>query len=432
MFKRILLKLFDGFIQGTGFTLFFILFGIPAFILFSDYSLYNLKTKLEDVGVFTKPAPQIELEVPVTVSRNFPLSHIAIPEEYKKIYVKDTVELTAALNEANKKGMTAIILDNGTYQLDQTIYINKPHIMIRSFSANPYDVVLEGIGMRKTRSVNNILRINADYFTIFGITLTSTPNHLIQIAGELGASFTTVSNCILQDAYEQLLKVSYDQERDRDTYSKAGIVEYSIFQYTRGIAPNYYTGGIDALGAKDWQVNNNVFRDIASPREHVAQHAVHFWVNSSNNKVVNNIFIDNDRAIGFGLKMASNTNSTLLYNNKGGEIKSNIIYHSDNDDPFGDTGIILEASQDTKVIDNIVYMEHDYSRAIEYRYKETVHVLISNNQTNKNISSRDNGQATLDGNSENLDKSEFILLLSQKLKNMQVNDLAMLLKNIDS
>lgn len=199
-----------------------------------------------------------------------------------------------------------------------------------------------------------------------------------------------------------------------------GIIENNIFQYTRGVANNYYTGGIDGLGAKNWYVEGNVFRDIASPSKNIAQYAVHFWVNSENNVVTNNIFIDNDRSIGFGLLISANNVEGYEFESQGGKISDNYIFHTDNNDPFADAGIVLEASENAVVNNNVIYQAHSYPNAIEYRFAKTKNLMITDNVTNQAIRSRNDAQATVRNNTNLLSQEEMLLKLSHAMESHRI------------
>lgn len=421
LIKSFFKKLVDGAIYGTGFLLFYGIIAVAGLFVVGDVSLYQVKGKLVDMGVVPAAPPQVPDPFPTTVKKRFTSPPVPIPTGYEVVGVASQDELSQAIRKIkdNTTGV-AIVLQPGEYTLGGTVYINDDRVHITSSTGNPYDVTIRG---RKGRFKGSALfRVSADYFTIDGVTLSDSPNHLIQVAGESNASYTTINNAILQDSYEQLVKVSYNKNTKPNNFSVGGVVTNSIFQYTDGIAPNYYTGGIDALGSIDWRVENNVFRDLASPKDRISQHAVHFWVNSENTQVLNNLFVDNDRAIGFGMPLPKNSN-ILKYSHKGGVISGNVIFHSDNGDPFGDTGIVLEASEDAAVKDNLVYMEHDYPRAIEYRFPQTSGLIIENNLTNKSIASRDGAKATLIGNSESLGKDEFIARYSEIIAHLGIEEI---------
>ena len=305
----------------------------------------------------------------------------------QQILVNNSAELLAAINEANKSGHMQIVLQDGRYQLNNTLQIIKPYISLISASRDPRNVQIVGIGMRKTVSTDNIIRVSAPYFTLDGITVEQSPNHLIQIAGESNSDFPILRNCILKDAYEQLVKVSYN--RNTGIASDGGLVENCHFEYTAGMGPQYYIGGIDAHGGQDWIIRNNYFAGIASPGNKVAEHAIHFWNGSQNITVTGNTIYNCDRGIGFGMPNRPNF---------GGLISNNLIVHNDNGHPNADTGIILEESQGTRVIGNRIYLAHSYNNAIEYRFKESINIVIENNLTNKRIIKRNSAQASLKDN----------------------------------
>ncbi|MFC4700149.1 right-handed parallel beta-helix repeat-containing protein [Glaciecola siphonariae] len=401
---------------------------LATFLLNSDEARAFLSPSLIDS--FSSQGSSVK--TPTTVLKKFMSEQLPVPDDFYIERVDSSKSLLAALANANKRGgSTAIYLHDGEYHINQTLRVLSDNIMLLSVSQNPYTTIIRSRGMRRTSGVQNVLEVRASGFVLDGITLSDAPNHLIQIAAENQASKPIIRNCILQDSFEQLLKVSYDQASRPNNISHDGLVEHCIFQYTRGIAPYYYTGGIDALGAKGWRVQNNIFKDIASPGGRIAQHAVHFWINASDNKVTNNIFIDNDRSIGFGMKLKNRDTDTLEYFSEGGVISGNVIYHTNNGDPFADTGIILEASPNTRVENNYVFMQHSYRNAIEYRFKETRNAVIKDNFTNRAIRSRNGGNARLIDNSDDLDSLVFFDQLERIIRDHHIEHLAHPMKGSD-
>lgn len=303
------------------------------------------------------------------------------------ISVSTSDELYEAINKANQRGNVKVVMKSGRYFLPRTLHILKSHISIVSATLDPNTTVLIGLGMRKTGAVGNIIRVAASYFILDGITIEQSPNHLIQIAGEANADFPIIRNCILKDAYEQLVKVSYNS--NTGIASDGGMIENCHFEYSAGMGPQYYIGGIDVHGGQDWIVRNNYFSGIASPDSKVAEHAIHFWNSTQNISVSDNVIYNCDRGIGFGMPNRPNF---------GGIIVNNLIIHNNNGHPSADTGISLEDSQGTYVHHNRIYLAHDYPNSIEYRFAETINVRIENNLTNKRIKKRNNGQGTIINN----------------------------------
>ncbi len=321
---------------------------------------------------------------------------ISVPAYYKTYSVSNIKQVYQALNTIkNEQGYSAIIFEEGVYHFKKTLNITTPNLMLLSKSANPSNTILRGNGMKATKGVDNLLRIAASNFVLDGLTLEQAGNHLIQIAGESGARKPRIRNAILQDSYEQLFKVTYSRKHT-DKFSNEGIIENCLFRYTKGVGPNYYIGGIDAHGIRNWVIQNNIFENIASPSQYIAEHAIHLWNDTFNNIVKNNLIINSDRGIGFGMKMH---NANYIYHsNFGGIIQNNIIYHANNKNKFSDVGIILEDSPNTLVESNIIFLEHSYPYAIEFRFEKSTNIVIKNNNTNKGIRQRNGAEALVINN----------------------------------
>ena len=289
------------------------------------------------------------------------------------------------------------MLGDGIYKAHKTLLIKSNHVTISSLSTNREKVVISGRGMRNTKAVDNLIRVSGKHFTLEGITLQEVGNHLIQIAGEQDADYPTLRNCVLRDSFEQLLKVSYN--RNTKIYSDNGLIDNCEFIYTAGIGPQYYIGGIDVHGGHNWVVRRSLFRGIASPGDRVAEHAIHFWSNTKDTLVEDNIIINCDRGIGFGMTNRPNT---------GGIIQNNLILHSANKHPNADVGIIIKESLGTKILNNKIYLAHSYNNAIEYRFPTTKDVEISGNLTNKSIRKRNGASAKLTNNKRSKEVTDFI------------------------
>ena len=309
--------------------------------------------------------------------------------------ITDTVstvpELQAALHLADMNGGNyTILLEDGTYELgNNLLYINPdmPHLTIRSLSGDREAVVIKGQGMGG--DVGYIFNVAADHFTAADMTIGWVGNHAIQVHAESDADFPLIQNIRFVDVREQMLKVSGSSSPD---YSDGGVVQCCVFEFPDGVAYQYYTGGIDAHRAKDWEVRYNVFRHIRSPESSLAEHAIHFWSESENTLVENNQIIDCDRGIGFGLGDSGHS---------GGTIRNNWVHTS------RDVGIGLENAANVNVYHNTVLTEN-YFNSIEYRFTGTVNSHIANNLTNEDIASRNGGTGDLEGNFQFSDVSIFV------------------------
>jgi hypothetical protein len=285
--------------------------------------------------------------------------------------VNNASTLADAVEAANDgSGDTTILLADGTYTITSGfgLVLSRDGIVIQGVSGNREAVVIQGAGM--AGNVSHAFQILADDVTIRDVTLRNVANHAIQVHGEppYGADRPVLRNLHIQDTGEQMVKVSYQQ--GDPTGSDGGVLENSLFEFTAGIGPQYYIGGIDAHNARDWTVRGNTFRGIRSPSGNVAEHAVHFWSGSANTLVERNTIIDCDRGIGFGLGNRGHT---------GGIIRNNMIAHRDLGSDYGDVGIELESASGARVVHNTLYLAHAAPGGIAVRFAASTGVEVANN-----------------------------------------------------
>lgn len=301
------------------------------------------------------------------------------------ITVSTVSELLSAVQQANASGNLTILLEDGTYTLEEMLWISGNNVAFRSKSGSQSAVIIRGQGMRG--GVSHIFNVPGDNFTAADMTIGWVANHGVQIHSD--ADNPIIHNIRFVDTGEQMLKVSY-RPGDSDS-SDNGLVEWCVFEYSAGVGPQYYIGGIDAHQAHNWIIRNNLFRNIRSPEGELAEHAIHFWSESRNTLVENNIIANCDRGIGFGLGDRGHL---------GGVIQNNMIHTT------RDVGIGLENADRTAVYHNTVFTEN-YPNSIEYRFTGTRDVSILNNLTNAAIASRDGGSGRVETNITNAQSAWF-------------------------
>jgi hypothetical protein len=310
------------------------------------------------------------------------LALFVIHPEANSITVSNFTELMSAVN--NTSPGDTILMRDGTYTVNNGYgaQIRKNNIVIKSLSNNRNSVIVTGGGM--SGGSNYGFWVPGHNVTIQSITIQEVTNHCIQT--DVDNHKLRVIDCVLRNGYEQLLKVPAGSGM-----SDSGLVEGCLFEFTKGVAENYYTGGIDCHRSKDWIVRNNTFKNIRSPGGSIAEHAIHFWNNCENISVENNLIIDCDRGIGFGMG-----NEKV---HTGGIVRNNMIFHrSISGTDFGDVGIGLEYCTDVQVYNNTIFFNNDYSNAIECRFSGSQRNAIINNLTNKRIQLRDGASASLTSN----------------------------------
>jgi hypothetical protein len=315
------------------------------------------------------------------------------------VVVGTVSELVNAVSIANAGGDKMIECENGTYVLDDLLHIIADSITVKSLNGNRDSVIIRGQGMGG--GVSHVFLVPGSDFSARDMTIGWVANHAIQIQGEQNADRPLISNVRFVDTYEQMLKVSAGGA----AYCDSGIVEYCLFEYTAGIGPQYYIGGIDCHRSRDWIARNNIFKYIRSPSGSIAEHAIHFWNNSENTLAECNWIVNCDRGIGFGLGSSQHL---------GGIIRNNMIYH-DTTEGFADVGIAIETCPGGQIYNNTVYHEHSYQNAIEYRFAATTNAFIANNLTNKNIQARDGASGIDTSNITNAQASWFADVLAGDL-----------------
>ena len=318
----------------------------------------------------------------------------------RSVVINPGDDLSAIVSAVNASARpTQLLLNDGIYPIDRTLIIETPGIEVVAASRRREKVLIRGDSMSGAARIGNIFRVAAPGFKLDSVTLQRCGNHAVQIAGESGAHDVRLINCVFQDSFEQLVKVSAGRQSSDQSPCRNGLIEHCLFEYTAGIGPQFYIGGLDGHHCSGWTVRGNTFRNIASPAREVAEHAIHFW-GTRDITVENNLIIDCDRGIGFGLGRNRSVN--------GGVIRNNFIFHAANAHPFADAGVVLESSASIDVLNNTIFQEHAYPRAIEFRFEGTRDGLIANNLTNRAIASRDGGRATVLNNFSHALNSMFV------------------------
>ena len=300
-----------------------------------------------------------------------------------EILVHNYSELLDALN--NSTPGDTILMANGIYNMNSYAQVDIENITIKSQSGIRDSVILNGNG------VSSGFWIDANNVTLKDITIKNAEYHCIYTNDNIDNLH--IVNCKFIDSGEHFIKISRGGD---PSPSENGIVENCLFEYSAGVGPQYYIGGIDGHFCKDWIIRNNVFKNIKSPEITLAGYTILFWDDSENPLVEKNLIINCDRGIGFGLGSSANS---------GGIIRNNMIYH---DNSTGDVGIALQTSPNTHVYNNSIYFDNDYFSAIECRFPETQDVYIANNLSNKIIWFRDGATGIVEYNNINAISDWFI------------------------
>jgi len=184
-----------------------------------------------------------------------------------------------------------------------------------------------------------------------------------------------------------------------------GVVEYCWFEYTGSPPADHgagvgYFNGISAHAAQNWTVRGSLFKNLHNPdgTAYPWNPAVLFWRHSANTVTEQNVFVNVDRAVAYGLE-----NTVPYFDHAGGVVRNNFVYLtpgllSASRKASSDGSIIAWNSPGTQVDHNTVLVNSNEFYAVEFRFSTTTNGTARNNLADAPIHLRDNATATQSGN----------------------------------
>lgn len=297
-----------------------------------------------------------------------------------------------------------ILLADGSYNLTSSLYINgRNNVTIRG-SAGSTNVVLAGKGMDNANYGNAPFGIwsNSTNTTIAHLTIRDTYDN--EIIFNPGAQSPHVYCVRLLNAGSQFIK-SNPADVNAGLGVNNGIVEYSWFEYTGSPPGDHGTGvgyfnGISAHAAQNWVVRGNLFKNLHNPdmAAYLWNPAVLFWRHSLNTITEQNVFLNVDRAVAYGLD-----NTTPYFDHAGGLIRNNFVcltpgLMSPSRTASSDGSLIAWNSPGTLVVNNTVLLNSNEFYAVEFRFVTTTNGAARNNLADAPIHLRDSASAVVTGN----------------------------------
>ncbi|MFN7978342.1 MAG: right-handed parallel beta-helix repeat-containing protein [Vicinamibacterales bacterium] len=310
------------------------------------------------------------------------------PTDGPTVRVSSASQLERALGALTSG--TTVLLAAGRYDVPGQAFVLPEHlrqITIAGDTGRREDVVVRGgqFGFW----ANDVTSL-----TIRDLTIEGAAEHGVILNCEAHAP--VLRNLVLRDIGDQFIKAN---PGPGGCGVDDGVVEGSLFEYTRG-APDTYTNGVDVHDGGGWTVRGNTFRGFWSASGLVGP-AVLFWNASHDTVVEDNTFTDNARDISLGLDAGKPAqppvSNAALPDHRGGRISRNTITRRPGL-PGADVGIMVADSPGTRVDGNTVTMAGTYPNAIEYRFPRTTGVTIADNVVDAAILARDGATAILSNN----------------------------------
>jgi hypothetical protein len=305
------------------------------------------------------------------------------------VRVTSSAELRAAVM-ALVSGQT-ITLAPGIYTVPgEAYFLPEPlsGVTIAGATGNRAEVTIRG--GRFSIWANNVSGL-----TVRDLTLEGASEHGLIL--NCAAHAPVVRNVVFRDIGDQFIKAN---PGPGGCGVDEGVVEDSLFEYTRG-APDTYTNGVDVHFGAGWTIRRSTFRGFFVQGGGLVGPAVLLWNGSRDAVVEGNTFVDNVRDIAFGLDPAKTREAPVsngsLTDHRGGRITGNTISRRSML-PGADVAISVADSPQTRIEGNTVTMARGYPNAIEYRFPRTSGVVITANSVDGLIQARDGASATLSGN----------------------------------
>jgi hypothetical protein len=307
---------------------------------------------------------------------------------------------------ANARAGDTIVIANGTYNLTRTLLVNDRNNVTLRGTSGCDGVVLVGKGMDNPNfgSVEVGIWSNSLHTTIAHLTIQDTYDNLLLFNS--GAQSPRIYSVKLLNSGSQFIK-SNPTNAANGVGVDNGVVEYSWFEYLttppstdHGVGVGYFNG-ISAHAADGWVVRGNYFKNLHnpdSPTSYWWNPTVLFWNHSSNTLTENNIFLNVDRAIAYGL-----TDQSSGTDHSGGTIRNNFITEtpglmSPSRKAASDGLIIVNDSPNTKVYHNTIVTNGNIRYAIEFRFAATTNGEARNNLADAPVNLRAGATATQSGN----------------------------------
>ena len=318
------------------------------------------------------------------------------------VKVSTEPQLQSAMN--NLQEGDTILLADGTYTLTSSLYINGHNGITIRGAGGSTNVVLAGKGMDNTNYGNVPFGIwsNGTNTTIAHLTIRDTWDN--EIIFNPGAQSPHVYCVRLLNAGSQFIK-SNPTDVNAGSGVNNGLVEYCWFEYTGSPPGDHGTGvgyfnGISAHAARNWTVRGNLFKNLHNPdtAAYLWNPAVLFWRHSVNTVTEQNIFLDVDRAVAYGLD-----STTPYFDHAGGLIRNNFVcltpkLMSGGRTAGSDGSIIAWNSPGTLVDNNSLLLNSNEFYAVEFRFATTTNGAARGNLADAPIHLRDSANATVTGN----------------------------------
>lgn len=316
-----------------------------------------------------------------------------------------------------------ILLEDGVYALEgATVWIDTPGLTIRSRSGERDGVTLDG-----AYQSSEIITVAASEVTIADITIKQAYTHAIHVVStDAGDTLDTlIYNVHIVDSREQAIKINPHEAKIY--FPDHGTVACSHLELTDAGRPHVnpdpggcYTGGVDAHQARGWTIRDNRIEGFWCPNA-LAEHGVHMWRGCRDTVVERNRFINNARAVGFGM---ADSGAARLYDDDpcpgvgyvghyGGMVRNNFVFLNRPElvDTSGaaDCGICFWSACQARALHNTIVSTNQAVSAIEWRFAASTGIEITNNLVTHQLWEREGGASAVQSGNLSIDSLQLFV-----------------------
>ena len=316
---------------------------------------------------------------------------LALPAGATTWNVSNMSALNTAMNGL-QNGDT-VILAPGTYDARQghSYYITQSNITIEGSTGNFNDVILDGGGMNNTAAITEGIQLAGSNCVVKDMTISGFFDHAIHL--QPGANNTTITNIHCLNNGEQQIKGA--------PINNGGLIANCLLELTQPwqqlTRPVDYVGGIDLHNAINFDIRNNVAKNIKGSAGG-GDSAYFLWNNCQNCTVEQNVAIGCSK----GISLGNPGGQSQGYNCTGCIVKNNFIV------PYNDNDIGMEFcfTKNCTAENNTVYRvagpsDPDFFRTLQIfdaPALKTVNLQLTNNLVYGNMSISATGTYTLTNN----------------------------------
>ena len=312
---------------------------------------------------------------------------------------------------------STIVLEPGTYLLEDGLGFSAPGVTLRSSTSNPSDVVLDGQG-----TVVELVFVTEPDCTVAEVTLQNAVDHAIHVSGSATANADgmTIYRVDMIDAGRLGVHINVSSEGFAADDGLLACSSLTLTDARRTALGDTCTSvsGISGQGVRGWHLRDNAISGLWCDHG-LAGSAIRFYAVSGDTRIERNVI--RDCALGILLGLYEDADPLRpypdppctdgYYGHYGGEVVNNMVVNSGtgiaaSDDGF-DAGIGLWQVCGASVYHNTVVSAIGAHSSIEYRFSRT-QAKVVNNLVSDTILDRDDAGVPIAGNLQQVDLADFV------------------------